>query len=88
MMSMFGGYVSVADCPISTSPFVYSSLNPYDVYGGSEFDSIYNDPGPTGLHLLNAMPGPDVAFGAPRLHLQLSWRCLQGQPEELDAGQR
>lgn len=45
MQSMFGGYISVADCPGDTSPFVYSGTNPYDVYGGSAFDSVYNDPG-------------------------------------------
>ena len=44
MQSMFGGYISVADCPVSTSPFVYAGSNPYDVYGASAFDSAYNDP--------------------------------------------
>jgi hypothetical protein len=45
MQSMFGGYISVADCPGDTTPFIYSGSNPYDVYGGSAFDSVYNDPG-------------------------------------------
>jgi len=45
MQSMFGGYISVADCPGDTTPFVYSGTNPYDAYGGSAFDSVYNDPG-------------------------------------------
>lgn len=45
MQSMFGGYISVADCPGDTTPFLYSGTNPYDAYGGSAFDSVYNDPG-------------------------------------------
>jgi len=45
MKSMFGGYISVTDCPGDTSPFVYAGTNPYDAYGGSAFDSVYNDPG-------------------------------------------
>ncbi|KAJ1475125.1 hypothetical protein T484DRAFT_1910227 [Baffinella frigidus] len=47
MMSMFGGYVSVADCPLSSSPYMSSFQNPYDMYGGGQFDSAFNDPGLT-----------------------------------------
>ena len=37
--------MQVADCPISASPYMTSFTNPYDMYGGGQFDSAFNDPG-------------------------------------------
>ncbi len=43
MMNTFGGFVSVADCPLDSSHLVYSSVSPYDMYG-SVYDYAYADP--------------------------------------------
>jgi hypothetical protein len=47
MMSMFGGYMSVADCPIDFGSAVYSPLSsasPYEFYGEDPYGSFYSNP--------------------------------------------
>mmetsp|Transcript_3317 Transcript_3317/g.11410 ORF Transcript_3317/g.11410 Transcript_3317/m.11410 type:complete len:123 (+) Transcript_3317:283-651(+) len=44
MQSMFGGYISVADCPLDTSSYMFTGSNPYDMYGEDMFGS-YRYPG-------------------------------------------
>jgi hypothetical protein len=42
MMNTFGGFLSVADCPLDSSSLIYSSVSPMEF--GSAYDSAYNDP--------------------------------------------
>ncbi len=48
MMSMFAGYMSLADCPIDFGSSVYTPLSaissPYDFYGGDSYGSFYTNP--------------------------------------------
>jgi hypothetical protein len=47
MMSIFGGYLSVAGCPLDFGSSVYSPLStisPYDFYAGDSYGSFYSDP--------------------------------------------
>eukprot|EP00291_Cryptomonas_curvata_P026895 CAMPEP_0172175180 /NCGR_PEP_ID=MMETSP1050-20130122/14074_1 /TAXON_ID=233186 /ORGANISM="Cryptomonas curvata, Strain CCAP979/52" /LENGTH=218 /DNA_ID=CAMNT_0012847233 /DNA_START=34 /DNA_END=690 /DNA_ORIENTATION=+ len=64
MMSMFGGYMSVADCPIDFGSSVYSPLStisPYDFYGEDSYGSFYANPsfmvGTAGSFFRSANPG-------------------------------
>jgi hypothetical protein len=87
MKSMFGGYISVTDCPGDTSPFVYAGTNPYDAYGGSAFDSVYNDPGfmysTAGAiykanprkQMLTEVPADEPVMLMSRPRLANTWKC-------------
>jgi hypothetical protein len=40
MMSSFGGYVGVGDCPLDTTAYLYTQSSPYDM--GNVYDGAYN----------------------------------------------
>ena len=40
MMSGFGGYVGVGDCPLDTTAYLYTQSSPYDM--GDVYDGAYN----------------------------------------------
>lgn len=41
MISSFGAYQTMGDCPLDTSAFLYSQASPYDM--GAVYDGAYND---------------------------------------------